>query len=174
MAFIVEMFWGRPPQLIVEGLDDEGESFVKNVIQVEDPPDPEWRQFSCSGFVWRELLKLGEEYGWKPMGTVPHDSSKRDWQRLGNFKNDYEPRDFLFMKRFLTEDASALADALSRTLEDLQNGAVTLVARKNPVLLRSGMTQDEYHAANRGISAEFLKEFIAFLRKGTFGFAWDD
>jgi hypothetical protein len=43
-----------------------------------------------------------------------------------------------------------------------------------PVLLRDGMTANALAAANRGVSPEFLRDFIAFLRKGCFSFAWDD
>jgi hypothetical protein len=43
-----------------------------------------------------------------------------------------------------------------------------------PVLLRDGMTPNELVAGNRMMSPEFLRGFIAFLRKGCFAFAWDD
>jgi hypothetical protein len=38
--------------------------------------------------------------------------------------------------------------------------------------LRDSMTGAEYVAANRPISPDLLREFIAFLRKGPFVFTW--
>src|SRR5215510_8294564 len=80
MAFIVEMMWGRPPQIVVYGLDEDGELFPEKVIPCEGEPDPEWRFFSCHGGVWKHFLDLGVRYGWKPMGTVPAAGS--EWENL--------------------------------------------------------------------------------------------
>lgn len=51
MAFIVEMGWGRPPCIKVEGPDENDDWIITDVIPSEEPLDPEWRQFSCSGDV---------------------------------------------------------------------------------------------------------------------------
>jgi hypothetical protein len=65
-----------------------------------------------------------------------------------------------------------LADALQRVLSSGIGKEYT--EKPMPVLLRDGMTPNELVAANRGVSPEFLRDFIAFLRKGCFAFAWDD
>ena len=47
VAFIVEMWWGRPSELTVQ----------------EGPPDPERRTFSCHGDNWEVARRLGREFG---------------------------------------------------------------------------------------------------------------
>jgi len=131
--------------------------------------------FTCSGFTWEEVLKLGEENGWKPMGTVPPDKrGEEDWAKAGGFENTYKPEEWLYAKRALAEDAEGLANVLGKALEQVQTGTLAVEAAKQPTLIREDMTAEEYMSANRGISSEFLKDFIGFLRKGTFVFAWDD
>jgi hypothetical protein len=120
MAFIVEMMWGRPHQIVVYGLDEDGELFPEKVMPCEGEPDPEWRFFSCHGGVWKHVLDLGVRYGWKPIGTVPAAGS--EWEKLGRFENDYEPQMWGYCKQFLAEDATGLADALQRYVSAVQAG----------------------------------------------------
>src|SRR5262245_61250040 len=108
MAFIVEMIRGRPHQIIVYGLDDDGELCPDYVMDCEGEPDPEYRSFSCRGEIWKHTLDLGIRYGWKPMGTVPAESSCRRWEKLGEFENNYQPAEWGYCKQFQAEDAASL------------------------------------------------------------------
>ncbi len=174
MAFIVEMLAGRAPSIIVEGIDEYGQRCVDRVITVEDPPDPEWRTFSCAAWLWEEIQKLAKEHGWHPLGTVPRDVSDGRWDTAGEFKHSYEPGDWGYVKLVLAEDAAAWADALERFADRVEAGEVTVLAKSHCLLIREGMTEEELEAANRDMSLEFLRELIAFLRRGGFRFAWDD
>ena len=175
MAFIVEMFWGKPSHFLIQALNDDGELFTESVIENDEPPDPERRVFSCAGSVWERTLRLGEEYGWEPMGTSPKDSSKPDWATLGSFKTDYQPLDWGTIKQVLAEDAASLAKALSDYIKQAQVGTITLAdSAGGQVLLRDGMTEEQFESANRGLSIDFLENFVEFLKKGTFLFCWDD
>src|SRR5262245_44501606 len=100
MAFIVEMFYGKPNGAIVYGHDDDGELVVKEVIKSEEPPDPTARYFSCHVSVWEELLDLGQRYGWHPLGTVPEEPESNWW--IGakeELINNYKPIDWLRIKK---------------------------------------------------------------------------
>lgn len=115
------------------------------------------------------MLQLGRDNGWTPLGTAPLNP-------IGSTPCDgtYEPGDWGSSKRMLAEDAVALADALERALSKVDRGELSLAGPSQPRLLRAGMTEQEFIAANRGLSPEFLRDFIAFLRRGTFWFNWDD
>lgn len=63
----------------------------------------------ASVFEWGQLLRLAQTYGWVPAGTVL-DEPNVDWNG-GYQTNDWQ--------RVTTDDASNLADALSRALPDL-------------------------------------------------------
>jgi hypothetical protein len=52
-------------------------------------------------------------------------------------------------------------------------GSFELPALRSAVLLREGITVDEYRQANRGLTAQFLCSFAAFLLKGRSKFGWD-
>lgn len=92
---------------------------------------------------------------------------------MGRFDDDYGPEEWQYAKQVQADDAAALAVALQRAIDEdaLAPPHMQLPAS---VLLREGMTNDEYKAANKGLTSEFLQDFIAFLRKGQFVFAWDD
>jgi hypothetical protein len=175
MAFIVEMFWGKPTRFVHYDLDSEGE-FAP--VRVDEVPLPEGQEphrfFSCSDWTWEDALALGKKFGWKPKGTVPADCDRKNWEETGSFKDDYEPAMWGYLKRVLAEDAAALADSLATVHLLLKEGTVALEEGHRPALLMPNMTPDEFEKNNRGITIAFLEEFIAFLRKGTFEFTFDD
>jgi hypothetical protein len=175
MAFIVEMFWGKPDRCVVYGYE-EGEFVPVKVIEgpPKSPEEEPHRFFSCSDWTWEDALALGKKFGWKPMGTVPEDEDSEKWEALGPFKNNYEPGDWVHIKRVLAEDAAALADSLTTVHLLLKEGTVALEEGHRPALLMPNMTPEEFEKNNRGITIAFLEEFIAFLRKGTFEFTFDD
>jgi hypothetical protein len=63
------------------------------------------------------------------------------------------------------DDAAALAGALERALGS-KEWPVYEIPNSGPFLLRDGMLPEELFEANRGLSAPFLRGFIAFLRRG--------
>lgn len=173
MTFIVEMVWGRPHEIVVYDLDAEGELMPSHTITDAQPRDPEWRHFSCHAGVWERVLELGRSAGWIPNGTSPAEGTHEAWNKAGGFENSYEPESWGYHKLFEANDAASLADALQRVLDsDVSLGLMTREPKS--MLLRDGMTQTEFSAANQSLSPQFLRDFIAFLRKGCFVFGWDD
>ena len=140
MAFVVEMVGG------VEGAS--------------------WH-FCCGALVWEQILQLGRENGWQPLGTSPDTVWKRLWDEYGRFAGDYECDEW--GKNLSAVDAAGLADALERASKQ-----PLPTFPKGPVLLREGMTTDQCRRANFELDADFLTEFIEFLRNGEFSFFWDD
>jgi len=119
-------------------------------------------------------LKLGRENGWQPMGTIPEDSgSLEKYIQLGKFDSSYEPNDYSYSTMVLAQDAQAWATALEKALNTV--GTEELKSEKywSP-LLRDDMTADDFIAANRGLTKKHVQEFIEFLQRGGFGFAWDN
>jgi len=97
---------------------------------------------------WGEVLELGEEFGWVPIGTgPPRGELKADWQAGPYFGNDGQ--------RFYARDARALSDALERALAAIP--VVQPPKRGRPATRR--FSPDE---------AAHLREFIEFCRAGSF------
>ena len=152
MSFVVEMFNGVPHFTEIMDLNADGEWFVAEVIKYETI-DPEYRTFSCCVSNWEKALKLGEEMGWKPIGTILKKTLNTEKPVI----SDYEPSTWDYVKIFREEDALSFASALEKSLNKK--------AKKN-----KKHDTDE----NKPLSRGFLKEFISFLKKGKFGFAYDD
>lgn len=150
MAFIVEM-WGLPHK------SDDPKTWRDN------------RHFECGATFWDTAVSLGRENGWKPMGTIPSDA---DPYNPGPLAMDYEPGSYGASTMVLADDAKAWADALERAIQFEK--PVNLEKKQQPILITDEMTAEEFERINKGVSPEGLKEFIAFLRRGGFGFAWDD
>jgi hypothetical protein len=140
MAFVVEMFGGE--------LDTQ-----------------EFRNFSCSAWVWEETLQLARNHGWQPLGTSP-DPIWQDQGNAGAFSGNYDCDDAT--KFVAAPDAAALADALERAAKE-----PIAATKTGPILLREGITAGQYGMANAPLGDNFLREFIDFLRKGEFSFFWD-
>lgn len=172
MAFIVEMLWGKPNSITVMGFNEDRELVPKYTIP-SDTFDPERREFSCHGDVWDDLIKFGKAYGWEPMGTRPSPNSEEYWEKNGGYEENYKPDDG-FTKMVTGEDALNWARALEKVLGGLENGTLKPEEKHMPVLIREGMTKEEYDLANCPFGEKLLRDFITFLRKGPFMFAWDD
>lgn len=101
-----------------------------NLHSINDIP----RRFNCPAGVYDDLLNIAQNYGWQPMGTryntdfyvvlypeIPlteHQKIASYWQG-GYFTND---------KQIVTaEDASNLATALEKSLNDLSDAAKSWV-----------------------------------------------
>ena len=128
-------------------------------------------KFSCSVYVWRDILTLAKEHGWQPTGTSPRDPQDKKWNNAAEeIKTNYDPGDWFYQKEFHADDAQALADALEKALQQAQLPP----SPARPLLLGSDMSSEELVTANKKLSPEFLEDFIKFLRKGKFIFVMDD
>ena len=124
-------------------------------------------KFSCSIYVWRDVLTLAKEHGWQPTGAAPCDPQDKKWKNADEeIKTNYDPGDWLYQKEIRADDAQALADALEK--------AELPPASARPLLIGSEMSSEELVAANKKLSPELIKDFIKFLRKGKFIFVMDD
>lgn len=166
MVFIVEMVWGRPPGATVYDADNNLLDFIPD----EEPPDPEWRHFECNDHAWKNSLARAKKHGWKPAGTLVPPRSLTCW-KANDFDPSYAPEQWGYQKMVGAEDAVGLADALERSLTEGEPAESTPAG---PILIVEGMTAEQLEAANQPMSAEFLRKFIAFLRRGPFVSAWDD
>ena len=89
--------------------------------------------FCCGAKVWEQILQLGREKGWQPLGTSPDPICKDIWDWYRNFSANYDCEDC--GKIISATDAAALTDAL-----DQASKRPLPVFLKGPVLLREGMT----------------------------------
>jgi hypothetical protein len=97
---------------------------------------------------WAEILDLGEEFGWVPIGTgPPRGQLKADWPAEVYDSNDGQ--------RFYARDAQALAEALERAM-------AAIPVRKQP---KRGQMKSRYFTPEEAAN---IREFIAFCRAGSF------
>ena len=135
---------------------------------------------TCHMEAWPQLIQLGKDHGWVPMGAQPHPQSKEDWDRLGSFKDDYEPEGAEHgyrYKQVIDQDASAWADALEQALARIEAGDLVLPPfawRCLPSFEYSDLTLAEAELIMKGVCPPFLKQAIPFFQRGAFGFGYDD
>jgi len=182
--------------------------------------------FDCPGPLWDALRKLGESYGWQPMGTVPSPSVPRaeaeadeqklveyratvppNWREVAKQLDDlereklkaqgrnsslvlggpgcdmywkysqldlYMPRDWGRVIRMVTaEDAANWADALDRVLEHMEALNIDL-PHEGPGIINENMHPELNDLMNGGLKRDFVRAFRNYIRRGAFGFAWDD
>lgn len=171
MAFIVEMWWGRPHEITVEDVDENGELYVSQVIP-NGPPDPERRTFSCDANNWDAAQHVARSFGWQPKGPLFHPWKPKDAPPVR--QDQYEPDGWVKgIHEVEADDARAWGGALERCLEALDAGAFALPAVSAPALIRDGMTLDQFRQANRGFTPQFVRSFACFLARGPFRFGWD-
>lgn len=171
MAFIVEMFNGKPDRLEIMELDSNGELYLDRVIP-DGPPNPDFRKFSCSGQNWEKALELGQKMGWTPMGSVLEKTIDTSQPIMSDYKpSSWGEDDY---KIFSEKDAAAFADALQKAVELMEEFQLKEYGKDSSILIVEGMNKDEYSQINRNLSQDFLNDFISFLRKGKFKFVWDD
>jgi hypothetical protein len=68
-------------------------------------------RFSCTLDEWRSLLKLAQEFGWRPLGTTYELPSASKVEEAA--RRDYEPGEASDRKRIDADDSNALARALT-------------------------------------------------------------
>lgn len=131
--------------------------------------------FDCSGSPWPWLMALGVRYGWTSKGTVFAGGFGTPQSAWHEQKQDYQPVDWLCAKVFFADAAAGLAAALERTLPDLRAGKVDLASSKpSCTLFQEDMTEEALLRLNAPVALELVEEFIDFLRRGEFHFAYDD
>jgi hypothetical protein len=119
---------------------------------------------------WSDILELGQEFGWIPMGTgPPRGERKASWGVGPYYGNDGQ--------RFYARDARALADALERALETIAAGKLpkrSRIARATDYL-EAELTGGEAPKQGRVVArqfgpedVEYIQEFIEFCRAGSF------
>jgi hypothetical protein len=171
VAFIVEMWWGRPSELIVQDIDENGELYEREVIPLEGPPDPERRTFSCHGDNWQAAQELGTAFGWTPRGPLFH---RWRTENPPTRVDSYAPDGWMEgLHEVEADDARAWGAALEACVSEMKADRFELPVLRSAILLREGMTVDQYRQANRGLTRQFLRSFAAFLQKGRFKFGWD-
>jgi len=137
-----------------------------------DPWREDLQTFSCHSAIWRRLLEIGRQNGWKPAGADP-GTAMAPYER-NQFKSlEYSPVN-IAPSNILAEDAANWADALERALDKWKRGEFKIeTGSPSPILIGDDMTEEQYIAANSGVSEGLLKEFIAYIRGGQFKFCWD-
>jgi hypothetical protein len=173
MGCVVDMSWGQAHRYIVWQRDETGVVTDVRVLRSRAAPDPERRALCCSAQVWYEALALGRRHGWMPMGAICPDEAREVWGQEQAFDDSYEPRLRPYVKQVHAADAEGLAAALARALHDPVELAIL-----RTTLDASRIGKEQLDSAQRGIgrplAASFLWEFVAFLSKGPFLFAWRD
>ena len=86
----------------------------------------------------------------------------------------YEPRDWSGVPRMVTaEDGLAWADALDRACEELE--ALNLyLPHEGPIIINQCMHEELNATMNQELTRAFIRDFSEYIRRGSFGFAWDD
>jgi hypothetical protein len=172
MACVVDMSWGDAQRGLLIERDESGEVTDVRILRMRSAPDPRRRSFYCSGQVWYDTLDLARKHGWRPAGTMPAEDAHDAWASKGGCDGTFEPRLRPYVKEVRAEDAAALADALTRALGDPVEMAMLRIALDAARDVRH--PEHMPAAAQRPLSSAFLRDFIVFLRKGPFVFAWRD
>ena len=139
-----------------------------------DPYTLGFASYSCGETTWKGLLSIARSFGWNPTGTVRDDQMARitkDYDR--HFVSNYEPEEWAYCKRISDADAHNLASALQRAASAIRDGAVVVLERAGPALLKDDLTPAELRRVNE-LPTALLDEFAQFAAGGAFAFAWDD
>lgn len=123
--------------------------------------------FSIHFKVWERLLKIAEQEGWKPAGTLQPAGSK-----LTPFTSDYEP-DYDDSKVVTKEDALNLSRALESILAKMRNGEYS-PKQEGPVILKEDTINNEVMISEPNITEDLLTKLITYLKQGEFHFWWDE
>lgn len=165
MAFRVEMYNGSSGKEYVGYQNDDGDLAYRLVSDKGASSD--YRYFSCSMWVWDDVIDFAKKLGWEPKGTI------QTVDKNTKVASDYEPLCYE-SKLFQKDDASSFADVLEIAIKLLQDAKIEEFQKQNPILLKSDMTEEDFKSANRNLTPDFLFDFILFLRKGEFSFGYDD
>jgi len=139
-----------------------------------EPGEVGFTTFDLQVKTWRKLLEVAEKFGWTPEGTViDEDSAKRNHDYIAHFQPTYKVEPWGYCKRVSDTDAIGLSRALTAAFMAIKAGDIAPLQAQNQVLIRDGMTKDEFESVNLS-SNDSLLDFAEFTSKGGFVFAWDD
>ncbi len=126
--------------------------------------------FRWNNSSWCDILELGQEFGWVPVGTgPPRGEPKSEWGDGPYHGNGGQ--------RFYARDARALADALERALPAISAGKLpkrTREARVSDYLeaeLAGRKPPKQGRVPVRRFAPEdiaYIREFIEYCRAGSF------
>ncbi len=124
--------------------------------------------FFWNAGAWGELLELGKEYGWVPMGTGPRNR----WFSADQPSDNYYGNDAQLV---YARDARNLADALSRALKGLKNPPIRS-KRSKPGSRRQSIKKSGANAYRADMRDWFsseegrkcIRKFIRYCRIGNF------
>lgn len=86
----------------------------------------------------------------------------------------YSPRDWGGIVRMVTaDDGRTWAEALDRALRDMETLDIDL-PHEGPGIINENMHVELNELMNGGLKRDFIRAFNAYIRRGAFGFAWDD
>ena len=122
------------------------------------------------------VLSLAEVYGWKPKGTVLNN-----WES-GEIETDWDGKYFSNDGQVVTaEDASDMAKALSKALEDIPDKAasketpeppekdlkdvVKMMDKMSETMLSNDNLKEQFSGKDK---KQYVKDFIDFLREGSY------
>lgn len=125
---------------------------------------------------WRAEVEASMRPDWKAFLKQPRPADpalqNAHFEERGKYlRYDlYSPREYGDDREVVAEDARAWAAALERALAS----AAIPVTDKNRrgVVITEGAPLEVNHLAVDGISQRFIEAFVAYLKRGRFGFAW--
>lgn len=124
LALIVEMWWGRPHEIVVQDMDEHGDLYVKEIIP-SGPPDPERRTFACHADSWDVSQQLARGFGWQPAGPWLRPFTPRAAPRVR--ETSYEPDGWIRgIHQVEADDARAWGSALDACVAAVEAGGFEL------------------------------------------------
>jgi hypothetical protein len=118
--------------------------------------------FRFSGSGWSFYLTLAEEYGWRPLGSVPPAGYSQPEPWSGKY-------DSCDGQSVTAADAHSLADALQRALADpMRSERALRVAESLTRAVRAATDSSTYEMRNDGDDTLYMQQMIEFFRRGRF------
>jgi hypothetical protein len=183
MVCIIEMAWagrGYPWHETILHPSEDGTDPIR--VTLHSYPGRDTRFYQLRDNAWEDFFELGLRHSWRPEGAyrIPEGAYKRnpirEFVHLPGISliDSYRPWDWGSPTLITGADAYAWAEALELALWKLKHGILNYEFKTGPILLGESMTPDDYIQANRPTNQKLLRDFIDFLRKGPFLYAWDD
>lgn len=126
---------------------------------------------------WAEVINLALAYGWQPKGTEIDENMFKSYEDYEDYQENYGGQYFGNNGQIvISEDAKAFSNALESSLDDIPDERVekreTIPIDDEFLKERAKIWNQEQSALVTRFSGEsnkdYLKEFIKFLRKGSF------
>jgi hypothetical protein len=121
---------------------------------------------------WAYLLRLGNMYGWEPMGVLFPDAEGRYEDEGDEASMQYFTNDYQFVR---AEDARNLADALEKALPDVpvfraaeHKTKKLTVGMATFTVVKEGEEFNPFEWFSGPSGRDTIAEFIAYARAGAF------